>query len=153
MKTVALEDLVASTILTFCENAAELGCPRNRDVDMWFRELSDEDMFKVGDKLLRIQERDMLMEEDEEDEEDEDIPNDLDDSYDSDDSDDFGDSYDSYDSYDSDGYVTIDDDIVDDVLAFARSRIVNDRQALLNYGVNEALKEIIASDGANLEIS
>ena len=150
MKTVALEDLVASTILTFCENAAELGCPRNRDVDMWFRELSDEDMFKVGDKLLRIQERDMLMEEDEEDEEDEDIPNDLDDSYDSDD---FGDSYDSYDSYDSDGYVTIDDDIVDDVLAFARSRIVNDRQALLNYGVNEALKEIIASDGANLEIS
>ena len=134
MKTVAVEDLVASTILTFCENAAELGCPRNRDVDMWFRELSDEDMFKVGDKLLRIQERDMLMEEDE------DIPDELDDSYDSDD---FG---------DSDGYVTIDDDIVDDVLAFARSRIVNDRQTLLNYGVNETLREIIASDGANLEI-
>jgi len=134
VKTVAVEDLVASTILTFCENAAELGCPRNRDVDMWFRELSDEDMFKVGDKLLRIQERDMLMEEDE------DIPDELDDSYDSDD---FG---------DSDGYVTIDDDIVDDVLAFARSRIVNDRQTLLNYGVNETLREIIASDGANLEI-
>ena len=158
MKTVAVEDLVASTILTFCENAAELGCPKNRDVDMWFRELSEEDMFKVGDKLLRIQERDILMsktwygcygltgsisdeENEEKEESDEDIPDELDDSYDSDD---FG---------DSDGYVIIDDDIVDDVLSFARSRVVNDRQTLLNYGVNEALKEIIASDGANLEIS
>lgn len=134
MKTVAVEDLVASTILTFCENAAELGCPKNRDVDMWFRELSEEDMFKVGDKLLRIQERDMLMYEDEYEDEYKDIPNNLDN------------------SDDSDEHITIDDDIVDDVLAFARSRIVNDRQTLLNYGVNEALKEIIASDGANLEI-
>jgi hypothetical protein len=139
MKTVALEDIVASTILTFCENAAELGCPRDRDVDMWFRELSEEDMFKVGDKLLRIQERDMSMNEEEieeeemeedemEEEELEDIPE------------------------DSDEYIAIDDDMVENVLAFARSRVVNDRQTLLNYGVNEALRDIIASDGANLEV-
>lgn len=129
MKTVALESIVASTILTFCENAAELGCPKDRDVDMWFRELSEDDMLKVGDKLLRIQERDNLMgEEDQEEDELEDVKS------------------------DSDEYITIDDDIVEYVLAFARSRVVNDRQALLNYGVNEALRDIIASDGANLEI-
>jgi len=58
MKEVALEELVASTILNFCENLAELGCPRNVEPDMWFRELSTEDQIKVSSKLLDIVERD-----------------------------------------------------------------------------------------------
>ena len=61
MKTVALEDLMAATIVSFCENAAELGCPRDKDVDMWFRELSYDDAFKVAGKMMDIQERDMEM--------------------------------------------------------------------------------------------
>jgi hypothetical protein len=58
MKTVELGDLVAFTVLTFCENAAELGCPKGQEVDMWFRELSLKEMQEVGQKLLDIQERD-----------------------------------------------------------------------------------------------
>lgn len=57
MKTVALEELVANTLLTFCENAAELGCPQDQEVDMWFRNLSDYEKVKVGEKLLNIEER------------------------------------------------------------------------------------------------
>ena len=68
MKTVALEDLVASTILGFCENLAELGCPRttrrklnvNDDItpDMWYRYLTPDEQRKVASKLLEIEERD-----------------------------------------------------------------------------------------------
>jgi len=58
MKTVAIEDLVISTILTFCENAAELGCPKDKEVDMWFRELPYEEQYKVADKMSEIEERD-----------------------------------------------------------------------------------------------
>jgi len=58
MKKIALEELVASTILNFCENAAELGCPKDKEVDMWFRYLSPEEQVKVGGKLLDIIERD-----------------------------------------------------------------------------------------------
>jgi len=47
MKVVAIENLIVKTILTFCENAAELGCPRDREVDMWFRELSSEDQSQL----------------------------------------------------------------------------------------------------------
>ena len=61
MKTVSVEDLIISTILTFCENAAELGCPREKDVDMWFRELSYDEAFKVSEKIMDIQERDVKM--------------------------------------------------------------------------------------------
>jgi hypothetical protein len=58
MKTVALEDLVTDTILSFCENAAELGCGKNeKEVDMWFRYLSPEQQRKVSEKLLDIMER------------------------------------------------------------------------------------------------
>ena len=57
MKTVAIEDLIISTILTFCENSAELGCPRDKEVDMWFRELSYEDARKVVDKMMEIEDR------------------------------------------------------------------------------------------------
>ena len=132
MKTVALENIVSSTILTFCENAAELGCPRDMDVDMWFRGLSEKDMFEVGDKLLRIQDRECQ----------DDCVDNLEDKIE----DQIPDT-----TNDSDEYIVIDDDLVETVLAFARSRVVNDKQALLNYGVNHALREIIASDGKILE--
>ena len=58
MKTISFEELAAVTILTFCENSAELGCPRDQEVDMWYRYLSDEEKVKVGDKLLEIIKRD-----------------------------------------------------------------------------------------------
>lgn len=54
MKTVALEDLVIITVLGFCENAAELGCPQNAEVDMWFRELDYKNQLKVSGKLIDI---------------------------------------------------------------------------------------------------
>lgn len=60
MKTIELEKLVASVILNFCENLAELGCPKNEknpDI-MWFRNLSPKEQVKVGDKLVTIIERD-----------------------------------------------------------------------------------------------
>jgi hypothetical protein len=57
MKTVAIEDLYIGTVLTFCENLAELGCPKEAEPDMWFRELSYEEQCKVADKMLEIEER------------------------------------------------------------------------------------------------
>lgn len=57
MKEVALEELTAYAILLFCENAAELGCPKDQEVDMWFRYLSDEEKISVASKLLEIEER------------------------------------------------------------------------------------------------
>ena len=57
MKTVAIEDLYIGTILTFCENAAELGCPRDKEVDMWFRELPYGEQLKVANKMIEIEER------------------------------------------------------------------------------------------------
>jgi hypothetical protein len=56
-KQVSIEVLLAFAILSFCENLAELGCPRDAEPDMWFRELSDEDKVKVSSKLLDIIER------------------------------------------------------------------------------------------------
>lgn len=59
MKTVALEGLVADVILGFCENLAELGCPKNeKNPDMWFRYLSPEEQLKVASKLMDIEVRD-----------------------------------------------------------------------------------------------
>ena len=63
MKTVAIEDLMISCILTFCENAAELGCPKDKEVDMWFRELSYDDAYKVVTKMLEIDEKNISMKE------------------------------------------------------------------------------------------
>lgn len=57
MKTVAIEDLYRETILTFCENLAELGCPKDEKPDMWFRELPCEEQRKVADKMIEIEER------------------------------------------------------------------------------------------------
>jgi len=61
MRMIAVENLIISTILTFCENAAELGCPRDKDVDMWFRELSHEEATKVVEKMIEIDKRDAKM--------------------------------------------------------------------------------------------
>lgn len=33
---------MANAMKHVCENAAELGCPKGKEVDMWFRELSDD---------------------------------------------------------------------------------------------------------------
>lgn len=59
MITVEIEDLMAETILSFCENSAELGCPKDKEVDMWFRELTPEERRDVMDKLLDIEDRDI----------------------------------------------------------------------------------------------
>lgn len=57
MKTIKIEDLYIGTILSFCENAAELGCPRDKEVDMWFRYLTYEEQLKVVNKLFEIEKR------------------------------------------------------------------------------------------------
>ena len=57
MKTVALEGLMLDVIVSFCENAAELGCPKNQEVDMWIREMEIKKALKVMEKLLDIMER------------------------------------------------------------------------------------------------
>lgn len=58
MKTVAIEDIIVSTVLTFCENLAELGCPINeKSPDMWFRYLSPTEQRRVALKMLDIEER------------------------------------------------------------------------------------------------
>jgi hypothetical protein len=61
MKTVELSELMAGTIEAFCENAAELGCPRKEEVDMWFRNLLPKEQCAVCDKLLDIMDRDYEM--------------------------------------------------------------------------------------------
>ena len=59
MKTVALEAIMADTILSFCENLAELGCPKNeKNPDMWFRYLSPKKQLEVASKLMDIEVRD-----------------------------------------------------------------------------------------------
>jgi len=54
---VELEDLIAETVLLFCENLAELGCPKHKEADMWFRELSDGERYYVAGKMLDIEDR------------------------------------------------------------------------------------------------
>lgn len=61
LNTVALEDLYIGTILTFCENAAELGCPKDKEVDMWFRELPYKEQYKVAQKMFDIEERNLTV--------------------------------------------------------------------------------------------
>lgn len=56
-KTIAIEDIMLNCIISFCENAAELGCPRDKEVDMWIREMPRKKALNVMDKLLTIMER------------------------------------------------------------------------------------------------
>jgi len=55
MKTVAVEDLITSTIIVFLNSLEELGC-KEHPVE-WFKKLSDEEKLGVGEKLLNIIER------------------------------------------------------------------------------------------------
>lgn len=57
MKTISVEDLCIISVLTFCENAAELGCPKDKEVDMWFRELLYKEQVKVAEKMIEILDR------------------------------------------------------------------------------------------------
>ncbi len=58
MKTIAVEDLMLEVIIAFCENAAELGCPKDKEVDMWIRELPYKKARKVMDKLVNLLDKD-----------------------------------------------------------------------------------------------
>jgi len=132
MKTVAIEDLIVGTILTFCENAAELGCPRELDVDMWFRELSSEEQNKVASKMMEIEERYAKMEakkgvKEEMKEAKEKIIEMVEIELD------------------------LSEETVEKLIKIAREKIVNDRQALINYGANLILDKIVETDGECLK--
>ena len=49
-----IEKIIAKIVLVFCENAAELGCPKEKEVDMWFRELEIKEQFKVSKKIYKL---------------------------------------------------------------------------------------------------
>jgi len=55
---VALEDLLGYAFLVFFENLAELGCPKEKEVDMWYRELSYDEVISLMGKFLEIEKRD-----------------------------------------------------------------------------------------------
>ena len=66
IKSVDLESLVAETILSFCENVAELGYRPvvgkvDDGCDMWFRERTEKEQFDIASKLLEIIKRNMKM--------------------------------------------------------------------------------------------
>lgn len=158
MKTVAIEDLMISVILSFCENAAELGCPRNKDVDMWFRELSYEDAVNVVNKIIEIQERDELIRRGE-----------LcpgcgkkiyPDSFYNESttwrSNDMNNVDDKEDLKEKDVLMKeieleLENDVVEGIVEFARSKIVNDKKALINYGVNKMLEKVVETKGSCLQ--
>jgi hypothetical protein len=61
MENNKLYKAMNKVILSFCENLAELGCPKDEpDADMWFRYLSPKDQLKVCKKMVKIMERDRL---------------------------------------------------------------------------------------------
>lgn len=52
--------VMLDTIVLFCENAAELGCPREEEVDMWIRNLAMEEPDRANgamEKLIEISRR------------------------------------------------------------------------------------------------
>lgn len=57
MNKIAIEDLIGEVILIFCENLAELGCPRDAEPDIWYRNLSQSQIHDIGSKILEIAER------------------------------------------------------------------------------------------------
>ena len=135
MKTIELENLISDTILLFLENLAELGCPKDVEPDMWFRELSDEERYKVGEKLLEIIERPPIGEEvkKEQPEEKEAIG-----------------SFKILAERDVkmvEMDIDIDDELADKLVECALEEIKNDRGALLNYIINRALKRAVERQG------
>ena len=130
MKTLAIEDLMIDVILTFCENAAELGCPRDQEVDMWFRYLPYEEQLKVVDKMLSIQERDTK----------EDIMENTDEKTD---------KMITYQEIELD----LEEHVIKGLCEYALKEIANDTEALINYAANKILAEVIETDGACLKSS
>ena len=65
MKTVALEDLVLSNLVVFCENIRELGCPADKKVEEWFLGLSLDEGQVLADKLLDIHKKESQKEQSE----------------------------------------------------------------------------------------
>ena len=45
----------------------------------------------------------------------------------------------------------ISEEVVEKVVEFALEKIKNDRNALINYGVNELLREVVETDGKCLK--
>ena len=125
MKQIAIEDLIADTILWFCENAAELGCPRDKEVDMWFRELDKTDQFKVGEKLLDIMERDardaIISKKEKEMSKDKEIKM-------------------------IEMEIDLDKDLYDKLIPYALKEIEKDEPALINYIVNKALIHAVKNE-------
>jgi hypothetical protein len=128
MKVVAIENLIVKTILTFCENAAELGCPRDREVDMWFRELSSEDQNQVASKMMEIEERYGQLEANQ--------------------------GIEGANEKNKDKIVKmveiefdLPEETIEGLIKIAKDTILNDRQALINYGANYCLSEIVETDG------
>ena len=119
MKTIAIEDIMADTVISLFENAAELGCPNGSDIDMWFRCLSNEEQNKVMSDLIDIQEREEEMKKEME----------------------------GKDIIMKEIVLDLEEDVVGGIVELARSKVVNDRKALINYGVNYILKEIVNSNG------
>jgi len=119
MKEIALESLMADTILFFCEHAVELGCPMNQKLDIWFRNRTDEEREDLMDRLLEIQEQ--VSKENEEQEDKEIVMREI--------------------------TLNLDPEIIQELLHVARSEIVNDEQALINYGANLVLKEYLGKEG------
>jgi len=60
MDAADIENLTKTNILTFCENLAELGCPRDQEPDMWYRYLTDEQQLDVSKKIKEIEERNFI---------------------------------------------------------------------------------------------
>ena len=61
INSIELGDLMLMCVVGFCENAAELGCPRDKAVDIWIRELEADHpkkAQKVMNKLIDIFDRD-----------------------------------------------------------------------------------------------
>lgn len=126
MKTVAVEDLMIGCILTFCENAAELGCHRDEEVDMWFRELPYDAQYKVVEKMMEIEERNAKMNEDAKT-----------------DQEGKGDKIVQMVEIELD----LDKKVIDGLIEYALENIKNDHGALVNYAANKILKEIAETDG------
>jgi len=129
MKTIALEDMMIECILTFCENAAELGCPRDKEVDMWFRELSHKDARKVTEKMLEIIERPPIGEVMKTDKDEvrqfEMVEMELD----------------------------LEESTIDCLVKYAVEGIKSDKQALLNWAVNDVLTRIINNEDEFVKIA
>mgnify|MGYP001010111338 CR=1 FL=1 len=52
IKTIAIEELTGTVIRLFCEYADDLGCPKDKHIDEWVKEMSKEEIYDLGGKLV-----------------------------------------------------------------------------------------------------